>query len=326
MLLIKKCRIAVLLSLCGAVCISAAVKDSVVGHWNFLNVRNDTVLDLSGNNNHARLHNTKTDPKGRLFKDTQDSCEVTDNTTFYLTKSFSIEAFCVIQGYPAWTSTNSQNHAAILYRGDGRSGNDPYFLTVEPVTRNYDLQWLKHIRFHIESNSPAATDDVGVPVDSLSLLNIPLYITAVLNDATGKMSLYINGVKKTEKQTTVRPLSALLANQAPGVGLGSHPATLPSNTQYRFPFQGILEEIRLVNYPMSDLEITQRYNKGPTQTRLWQKVANTGNLTRSSPLQRVVCLNKTLPANGKKAYTITGENAVLSNKKLTGVFIMKTVQ
>jgi hypothetical protein len=324
MVFTKKCRNAVLLSLCGAVCIFAESKDSVVGHWNFLNIRNDTVLDLSGNNNHARLHNTKADPKGRLFKDTQDSCVVTDNTTFYLTKSFSIEAFCVIQGYPAWTSTNSQNHAAILFRGDGRSGNDPYFLTVEPVDRNYDQQWLKYIRFHIESNSPAATDDVGVPADPL--LNTPLYITAVLNDATGKMSLYINGVKKTEKSTTVRPLGALVANQGPGVGLGSHPATLPSNTPYRFPFQGILEEIRLVNYPMSDQEITQRYNKGPTQTRLWQKVANTGNLMRSSSLQRVVCLNKSLPINGKKAYTITGESAVSSNKKLTGVFIMKPVK
>jgi len=122
-------------------------------------------LDLSGNNNHARLHNTKADPKGRLFGATQDSCEVTDNTTFYLTKSFSIEAFCVIQGYPAWTSTKQpESSRQLLYRGDGRSGNDPYFLTVEPVNRNYDLQWLKHIRFHIESNSPAATDDVGVPV------------------------------------------------------------------------------------------------------------------------------------------------------------------
>ena len=326
MMFAKKFRSAVLLSLCGAVCIFAESKDSVVGHWNFLNIRNDTVLDLSGNNNHARLYNTKADPKGRLFGATQDSCEVSDNSTFYLTKSFSIEAYCIIQGYPAWTSTNDQNHGAILYRGDGRSGNDPYFLTVEPVNRNYDLQWLKHIRFHIESASPDVTDDVGVPVDSLSLLNTPLYITAVLNDATSKMSLYINGVKKTEKSTTVRPLGALLANQGPGVGLGSHPATLPSNTPYRFPFQGILEEIRLVNYPMSDQEITQHYNKGPTQTRLWQKVSSTGNLTRSLSLQRVVCLNESLPINGKKAYTITGESAVLSNKKLTGVFIMKPVK
>ena len=225
-----------------------------------------------------------------------------------------------------WLSTNNQNHGAILYRGDGRSGNDPYFLTVEPVDRNYDQQWLKHIRFHVESASPDVTDDIGVPVDSLSLLNIPLYITAVLNDATGKMSLYINGVKKTEKQTTVRPFGALVANQGPGIGLGSHPATLPANTPYRFPFQGILEEIRLVNYPMSDQEITQRYNKGPTQTRLWQKKINTDNLTRSSALQRVVCINNSLQTYGKKAYTITGETAVLTDKKLTGVFIMKPIK
>jgi hypothetical protein len=77
---------------------------------------------------------------------------------------------------------------------------------------------------------------------------------------------------------------------------------------------------------MSDQEITQHYNKGPTQTRLWQKVVSTGNLTRSSSLQGVVCLNKSLPINGKKAYTITGEAAVLSHEKVTGIFIMKPVQ
>jgi hypothetical protein len=324
MLFSKKWRSAVLLSLCGAVCISAATKDSVVGRWNFLNVRNDTVFDLSGNNNHGRLHNTKVDPKGRLFKDPQDSCEVTDNTTFYLTKSFTIEAFCIIQGYPAWTSTNNQNHSAILYRGDGRSGNDPYFLSVEPVNRNYDLMWLKNIRFHIESNSPAASSDIGVPADPL--LNTPIYIAAVLNDATGNMSLYINGVKKTEKSTTVRPFGALVANQAPGVGLGSHPATIPGNTQYRFPFVGILQEIRLVNYPMSDLEIQKRYTAGPTNTRPWQKGMSTGNITRSPSLQRVTCINARLPINGKKAYTISGKAAVLSNKKVTGVFMMEPVK
>jgi hypothetical protein len=296
----------------------------VVGHWNFLNVRNDTVFDLSGNNNHGRLHNTKADPKGRLFRDTQDSCEVTDNTTFYLTKSFTIEAFCIIQGYPAWTSTNNQNHAAILYRGDGRSGNDPYFLSVEPVTRNYDQVWLKNIRFHIESNSPVASDNVGVPVDPL--LNTPIYIAAILNDATGKMSIYINGVKKTEKSTTVRPFGALVANQAPGVGLGSHPATLPSNTQYRFPFIGIVEEIRLLNYPMSEQEIQKRNTAGPTHTRLWQKGMSTGNKTRSPSLQRVARINTSLPINGKKAYTISGKAAVLSNKKVTGVFIIEPVK
>lgn len=308
----------------GAVGAFADSKDSVVGHWNFLNIRNDTVLDLSGNNNHARLYNTKADPKGRLFKEAKDSCEVPDNEAFYLTKSFTIEAFCIIQGYIQWTSANFQNHSAILYRGDGRSGNDPYFLSVEPVSRNYDQQWLKHIRFHIESNSPVATDDIGVPADSL--LNKPVYIAAVLDDAAGKMILYINGVKKAEKPTKVRPIGALVANQAPGIGLGSHPATLPGNSPYRFPFIGVMEEIRLENYAMSAQEIAKRYNEGPVQTRMWRKTYSGKTLAPASQPDKIICLDGCSPIPAQNAYTVSGKNAQLPNENMTGVFITKPMK
>jgi hypothetical protein len=215
MLFTKKCRSAILLSLFGAVCITAATKDSVIGQWNFLNISKDTIWDKSGNGNHARIYNTKTNAKGREFAVNADSAIIKDNKTFYLTKSFTIEAFCEIKGYP--DGLNSYNHAVLFFRGDSRAGNDPVFLSVEPSKAPYDgypQNYLKNIRFRIDGGN-GQTADVCFP----ATLDTALHIAAVLNDSAGIMALWINGEKKNLKQRllldVLAPWTRMLGQEFP---------------------------------------------------------------------------------------------------------------
>jgi Concanavalin A-like lectin/glucanases superfamily len=288
-----------------------------MGHWNFLNVSKDTLWDLSGNGNHGRVWNTKANAAGRLFGVYQDSVEIKDNPSFQLTRSITIEAFCEIQGFPSSVNNNNYNHAALLYRGDGRSGKDPYFLSVEPDQRSYDQQWLKHIRFHVESDN--ATDDVGV----LAALNVPLHIAAVLDDNTGMMSLWINGVKKTEKKTNVRSFGALDPAQGPGVALGSH----PGNVKYRFPFIGVIKEIRLLNYPMPESEIKRRAAEGPTGILQWRTGGERAYAPRVRSWHGTGRVDDGLPVGRNPIYTISGRTSVSGpEERRSGVFLARPVK
>ena len=118
----------------------------------------------------------------------------------------------------------------ILFRGDNRPGLDPYFLAFEGTGN-------KLVFGVTDANQNGATVEFsGVPFDQW------LFVAGTLDDATGKMKLYVNGNLVDSITTSVRPLDALDPNWSPGLSIGCD-----QTGQYGEYFNGWIDEVRLSN-------------------------------------------------------------------------------
>jgi hypothetical protein len=66
------------------------------------------------------------------------------------------------------------------------------------------------------------------------------YVAGTLDDKTGAMRLYINGVQRASGVTSVRPLGPLDANSNPGLGIGNI-----QSGNYDEHFNGLIDEVRI---------------------------------------------------------------------------------
>jgi len=157
------------------------------------------------------------------FNGTTGRVAVPDSPSLELTHSLAITAWIKIAGY-------SSPHGDILMRGDDRSGFDPYKMY---VTSTGALTF-------------AVGNAAGTEVDLTSTSNIPLntwtFVSGSIDDATGVMSVYINGVLSGTTTTTVRPFAALDPTENPGLGIGN-----VQSGNYSFYFNGLIEEVKLYN-------------------------------------------------------------------------------
>jgi hypothetical protein len=83
-------------------------------------------------------------------------------------------------------------------------------------------------------------------------------VAATLDDATGLMTLYVNGAVVGQTTTTVRPFGALDPMQQPGVGIGNSNAL----SSYNVPFDGLIDELSVYNRALTAAEIQGIYNAG----------------------------------------------------------------
>jgi hypothetical protein len=67
-----------------------------------------------------------------------------------------------------------------------------------------------------------------------------IHVAGILDDTTGTMSLYTNGVLAVQVSTSVRPFAELLPDQSPGIGIGNL-----NDGGNNFPFCGEIDEIAL---------------------------------------------------------------------------------
>ena len=81
-----------------------------------------------------------------------------------------------------------------------------------------------------------------------------IHVSGVLDDRTGTMSLYTNGVLAAQTVTTVRPFGALLADESPGVGIGN-----VNDGGNNFPFIGEIDEMALYDRALSADEVNAIY-------------------------------------------------------------------
>src|SRR5262249_17996491 len=126
------------------------------------------------------------------FDGVNDRAQVADSASLKLTSSLTIEGWIKVNGYPAGPPAD---HGEIFFRGAERGGLDPYSLSTEPDgTLNFQV-------------TPA--------VGGGSSLKTPLplgqltHVAATLDDATGLMSLYVNGTLAAQTTTDVRPFGDL---------------------------------------------------------------------------------------------------------------------
>jgi MSHA biogenesis protein MshQ len=202
------------------------------------------VLDSSGNGNNGTALNSPVyrantavssipqtgaaDNRSMQFSGTgQQRVYINDGPQFAITGSLTIEAYFNVAAIP-------NAAGSILFRGDDRTGFDPYFLNVETGL----------IRFGVNDASNTQTL-VTAPLPGL---NQWIFAAGVLDTTAHTMSLYVNGTLVNTISTTTTPLGPLDSTQEPGVAIGGHPSTFFGDFM---SFDGMIDEVRLSNTALS---------------------------------------------------------------------------
>ena len=155
----------------------------------------NTAADAVGTND-ATLINGATYASGQInqafcFDGIDDRVQVADSPSLKLTESLTIEAWVRADSVPI-------PGGVILFRGDDRGGLDPYVL---------DVLENGTVRFMVTSLAESTAESTSVST------RIPLgqfvQVAGTLDDATGAMRLYLNGVLMSQATTTVRPFGDL---------------------------------------------------------------------------------------------------------------------
>jgi len=162
---------------------------------------------------------------------------VPDNPSFQLTHSLTLEAYVNLRSI---YQINWANY--VLFRGDDRGGFDPYKLFVYQ-----DNSGAAYFGFGIDGPQYNVGASISAPIPSL---NQWFHIAGTLDDTTGVMDLYINGVLAKSTVTLIRPLGPLDPRFSPGLGIGNLQS---SNLDpfYSQHFDGLIDEVRI-----SDVALT----------------------------------------------------------------------
>ena len=214
---------------------AVAAPSGLVSWW----TANNTAADAMGLND-ATLSNvtyaTGEVGKAFSFNGTNGWAALGDPSSLAFTSSLSIEGWIKVNAF-------SSSGGVILFRGDDRPGLDPYILSADPDGT---------LKFHVQSLTTGS--DLKIPLATGQLI----HVAATLDDATGSMSLYVNGVLAAQTVTTARPFGPLDPTQQPGVGIGNSNA--PSN--YNVPFNGLIDELSVYNRALTPGEVFGIYKAG----------------------------------------------------------------
>lgn len=209
--------------------------DGLVGLWS----GEGNALDSVSGNNGVMQNVTFTDGVvGQAFLFAPDNftygtyvgVQIPDQPGFALTQSLSLECWIRPRG----------NGYMIFFRGDHRPGLDPYHLSLDG---NLNLEF-----------GICAGDGTSATVHTPVGLGAWIHVAGVLDDSTGTMSLYTNGVLAAQMVTSARPFGPLLANESPGIGIGN-----VNDGGNNFPFIGEIDEMALYNRALSEDEIKASY-------------------------------------------------------------------
>lgn len=160
---------------------------------------------------------------------------IPDSDAFKLTNSLSFEG---------WINVSSYAPGIVFIRGDNRGGLDPYHMSVKPSGRlHWGINAADNNFAFVQSPNPVPTGGW-------------MHVAAVLDGATGNMSLYINGSLASQTNTTLRPLRDLDPSWEPAVGIGN-----AGGTFHHFPFHGSVDEWALYSRALGAAEILALYNR-----------------------------------------------------------------
>ena len=137
----------------------------------------------------------------------------------------------------AWANP-SQVAYNFFFRGDDRTGLDPYAFGMDPNNGR--------CLFEIQDGSGGFTP---LETPTAMPLNQWVHYTATLDGSTHEMRIYVNGVLAAQTTATVTPLLALDPSAVPGIGIGN------AQDFYDFPFVGGIDEVVLYNRALSPGEV-----------------------------------------------------------------------
>jgi hypothetical protein len=209
---------------------AVAVPSGIVSWW----TANNTAADVYGLNNATLTGVTyATGQVGQAFSfdGTDDSAKVADSSNLAFTASLTIEGWIKVNALPA-----SGSHGEIMFRGDDRSSLGPYSLSVE-LNGNLSFQ----------ITAVGNGSDIQTPISTGQWT----HVAASLDDATGLMSLYVNGVLAAQSTSDVRPFATLDPTQNPAVGIGN--SNDPAH--YNVPFNGLIDELSVYNRALAPGEV-----------------------------------------------------------------------
>jgi hypothetical protein len=160
---------------------------------------------------------------------------IADSPSLAITVSLTLDAWVNA------TSTPPNGIGDIIFRGDDRPFLDPY--TLRMVGSNVDFQI---------SDAAGNVASVQAPLP----LNQFVHVAGTLDDATGLMTVYINGIFAAQTTTSIRPYGSLTGAN-PGVSIGN----LQSDTALE-PFVGLIDEVEVFNRALDWSEVLAIYNAG----------------------------------------------------------------
>src|SRR5262249_12080011 len=106
------------------------------------------------------------------------------------------------------------------------------------------------------TNANNSGASVSAPISTGQLI----HVAATLDDATGMMQLYENGVIVAQQATTIRPFRDLDPASNPSIGIGNHGGY--PNTPHNFPFYGLIDELSVYNRTLTPGEVLGIYKAG----------------------------------------------------------------
>jgi hypothetical protein len=238
------------------------------------------------------------------FFGTNQFVSVPDYPLLRLTQSLTVEAFIKLRSFQTTSPTREQQ---VLFRGDDRSGYDAYELEISGNS----------LMFRVEN---ASDTHALVTADFTPYVGKWAHVAGSLDDATGKMSLYINGILVASTITTVRPLGNL-TGALPGLGIGN-----TQSSTYNEHFNGLIDEVRISDRA---LQPSQLLGSGQASLALAASIMP-ARLTVSN----IKAANKVYDATIKASLTTTGaalvgvvagDNVTLNLAGVSGTFASKDV-
>ncbi len=195
---------------------------TVVSHW----TADNTAMDAVGTN-HGSLVSGTTYATGQVgqafsFDGVNDRVQIADSPSLALTQSMTIEGWLRVDEFPSGTVAGT-----VLFRGDNRGGLDPYHLA---LTSGGTLSF--------QIGSLTASTQIQAPIGTGQFV----HIAATLDDATGVMRLYENGVLMAQTTTAVRPFADLDPASNPEVVIG-------------YCLKGLTDDLRLYDEALSAEQI-----------------------------------------------------------------------
>ena len=193
-------------------------KIDVVAHWKFQNATvgssaksEQLIEDSSGNSRHGRAiggpkfeaAELSTTSTALVFDGRDDRIAVPDDSRFYLTESFTIEAWINIRYYAG----SRQNHSFIVFRGDVREGFDPWYICLEESGQ------LAFMVTDLLNNNSVVMSPAPLPIKRF------VHVAAVMNHETGMQSVFVDGERVASVRTKIRSGGAL-GGVGPGIGIG----------------------------------------------------------------------------------------------------------
>ena len=204
----------------------------------------NTASDSAGGND-STLVNGAAYAAGQIgsafsFDGVNDRVQVPDSESLKLSESLTIEGWVKANSIPV-----AGQQGEILFRGDDRGGLDPYSLSVQAHGM---------LRFEVSGLTEAMSVYSLMPVGQF------VHIVGTLDDATGVMRLYLNGVLMSQTVTTARPFGDLDPASNPGIGIGNH-GGYPT-TPHNFPFHGLIDELKVYERALTGEEVLENFNVG----------------------------------------------------------------